>query len=247
MRFIGLCFIVLLVAGRSRPVDTAKVASGAVVELQKSLSQEYGAQRFTVGKVAVVETASRKYDGTAAISEKGISFPLPVAITSDGSTTLVQWDHDKLEQAASRAIAAYLAGMKDRYSDEILKDTYARFLPASLEMRKAEFRERLQTVIPIKFADGFYFGSGCKAHECGSEEAAWAIKASDGSVAIIVMEQFPGPGTPAAREIKGTRPEFFVSGASKTDIPPPLRDWAEGNGMTDMNVGFLDPAANLPR
>jgi hypothetical protein len=118
------------------------------------------------------------------------------------------------------------------YSDCVLKpDTFA-LMPASLQAVKEDFATRLSVVFPIvETADGYYFGSGCAAHECGKNEAAWVINKATGKGAAIIMRYRPGHET------------FELYG---TSIPAPLADWAVHEGMTEGNRLVVPEPIALP-
>jgi hypothetical protein len=101
-------------------------------------------------------------------------------------------------------------------------------MPGALKAVKEDFATRLSAVSPIvETEDGYYFGSGCAAHECGENEAAWVINKTTGKGAAIIMRSIPAiPGGTAAHE------NFELYGT----IPTPLMDWAVEHRMTEGNV-----------
>jgi hypothetical protein len=132
------------------------------------------------------------------------------------------------------------------YSDCVLESETFDYMPASLKAAKEDFATRLSVVSPIvETEDGYYFGSGCAAHECGVNEAAWVINKTTGKSAAIIMRYRPTiPGAMTASET------FELYGTIHSDgIPTPLADWAVEHGMTEGNVvQEQEPLTlNLPR
>ena len=77
---------------------------------------------------------------------------------------------------------------------------------------------------PVQAIGNFWFGSGCKAHECGSEEAAWAIDRDEAKgYAVILTEGMHG------------RPTFSIYGGEPEQLPRTLLYWAVENGMNAFN------------
>jgi hypothetical protein len=113
------------------------------------------------------------------------------------------------------------------YSNCVLNgDTFA-LMPASLKAVKEDFATRLSVVSPIvETEDGYYFGSGCAAHECRVNEAAWVINKTTGKSAAIIMRYIPANAAMPAHE------NFELYGT----IPAPLEGWAVERGMTAGNV-----------
>jgi hypothetical protein len=113
------------------------------------------------------------------------------------------------------------------YSDCILKPDAFALMPESLKTVKEDFATRLSVVHAIVETEGgYYFGSGCAAHECGLNEAAWVINRTTGKSAAIIMRYVPANSAMAAHE------NFELYGT----IPTPLADWAVQHGMTEDNV-----------
>jgi hypothetical protein len=113
------------------------------------------------------------------------------------------------------------------YSDYVLKPSIFELMPESLKAHKGDFAARLETIMPIEMHEGYYFGYGCKAHECGSNEAAWVINKATGESAAIIMRYVPAiPGGIEAHE------NFELYGVTLDELPKPLADWALQNGMT---------------
>jgi hypothetical protein len=111
-------------------------------------------------------------------------------------------------------------------------------MPTSLKgANRADFVERLDVVVPIVFDGRYYFGTGCKAHECNSNEAAWVIDKTTGRGTAAVMKESLDAGGASSHE------EFEIYGTTVDNLPPPLQTWANQKGMTQINatvVGSTD-------
>ena len=101
-------------------------------------------------------------------------------------------------------------------SDVILEPRLFSLMPKTLEADKDLFKERLQTVPPVEKNGRYWFGSGCKTHECGINGAAWALDEDGVGVAIILKE------IPKRKEESDQ--EFVIYGATESS-PMPLLDW----------------------
>jgi hypothetical protein len=133
----------------------------------------------------------------------------------------------------------------EKYSDYVLNQAVFDYMPASLKAVKEDFATRLSVVTPIvETEDGYYFGKGCAAHECGENEAAWVINKTTGKSAAIIMRYVPARPEIAAHE----NFELYRT-AGLDSIPTPLTDWAVQHGMTEGNVREVpEPLTlNLPR
>jgi hypothetical protein len=116
------------------------------------------------------------------------------------------------------------------YSDEVLTPEVFNFMPESLKAAKEDFATRLSFVVPIvETEDGFFFGTGCAAHECGQNETAWVINKTTHKSAAIIMKYIPASSTMAAYE------NFELYGTAD-GIPTPLAAWAVQQGMTEGNA-----------
>lgn len=83
------------------------------------------------------------------------------------------------------------AWMVGKYPYDVVNDR--RFRAAFRGVSRADWKkiaERLTVVnqAGIQLKDGFLVGDGCKAHECNSEKAAFAINESTGKGVLIMME-----------------------------------------------------------
>jgi hypothetical protein len=78
-----------------------------------------------------------------------------------------------------------------KYPRELLEaePDLKRRLRALTGARYSFFMERLQTVMPIENVKGVLLARGCKAHECGSEEAIILIRLSDGKLHCAIRSE----------------------------------------------------------
>ncbi len=77
-----------------------------------------------------------------------------------------------------------------------------------------------------------YFGSGCKAHECGTDAAAWSISKRTGQSAAIIMKS-------EIREYDNQMHTTFVvygDNGLVTNLPTLLANWGRENGMAEWNI-----------
>ena len=121
--------------------------------------------------------------------------------------------------------------VEGQYSGVVVEnDAIFSSFPDVLRRDKAIFAERLEVQIPVTLEANFWFGSGCKAHSCGREEAAWAIDRDIAKgYAVILTSGVAGPA-------------FSIYGGEPDELPAPLLSWALGNGLNDSNW-----AASRPR
>ena len=118
-----------------------------------------------------------------------------------------------------------------KYSDVAVNDARLFVLfPPSLKKDKGAFRERLAVVVPVVSGGGYWVGSGCKAHECGNEEAAWAIDQNNSSktYAVILRNGESSSESP--------RPTFWIYGSPLSQLPAPLLGWLRERGLKDSSV-----------
>ena len=106
----------------------------------------------------------------------------------------------------------------------VTSDAVFSLLPNALQRNKAKFAERLSVVIPVELVDTFWFGSGCAAHACDTDKAAWAIdKNSAKGYAVILTDSVDGP-------------TFQIYGGEIDDLPGPIHLWALNLGMNRSNL-----------
>jgi hypothetical protein len=141
-----------------------------------------------------------------------------------------------LSSGFETALQQDLATLNGKYPNYIIKSDIFEMMPASLRAAKADFAARLETVVPIESDERYFFGSGCKAHECTENEAAWVIDRTTGKGTAVIMKEEP------ANVAMPAHLDFHVYGTISGEIPRPLLEWAEQNGMTKMNVSFDTPA-----
>jgi hypothetical protein len=92
------------------------------------------------------------------------------------------------------------------------------------EWNKIADRLAVTDAAGIQLKDGYYFGAGCKAHLCGSDNAAFAINEATGNGDVIYKE------TVDYKSGRAVAKRFAWS-----DMPvssTPLADWAKSNDVT---------------
>ncbi len=241
MRIAVVAISVILLSGCHQPPDIDNVAADAKAEFQRQLNQGYADKQATVQKVSVVQITAPKYEGEATVAAFNSTFTVPLVVTSDGKTTLVTTDEQKLTTGFELALQHDLATLKGKYSDYILSPAMFDLMPASLKAVKTDFSARLNVVSPIDSDDRYYFGSGCAPHECGMNEAAWAIDKMTGKGAAVIVKYIPDSPGMASHE------NFQLYGATVETLPPPLAAWADQQGMTNMNEVPVIPAYQPPQ
>jgi hypothetical protein len=128
-------------------------------------------------------------------------------------------------------------------------DVFDEFMPKLLKPDFGAFKQNLDVVSPVASGDGYWFGSGCRAHECGSYEAAWAVDQKTGTGYAIVMgsdeeamKKLEGSTGISASAVYGSNaPDYktfhiYVDSGSLADIPKPIVDWAQEHGATNLNT-----------
>lgn len=241
MRIIVVAAFVTLLVGCHPSPNIDKVAADTKAQFQRQLNQDYAENHATVQSVRIVQTAAPKYEGEATIAVYNSTFTVPLMVTSDGNTTLVTVDGQKLATGFESALRDDLATLEGKYSDYIMSPAIFDTMPASLKAAKADFVARLQVVIPIDSNGRYYFGTGCAPHECTTNEAAWVIDKMTGKGTAVIMKYVPGMPGMASHE------NFQLYGATRETLPPPLTAWADQHGMTEMNVVPDIPAYQSPQ
>jgi len=241
MRIIVVATLLILPVGCHTPPNIDKVAADTKAQFQRQVSQEYADRHATVQKVSVVQTAGPKYEGEATVVAYNSTFTVPLMVTSDGNTTLVTADGQKLAAGFELALQNDLAILTGKYSDYIVSPAMFDLMPASLKAAKADFVARLGVVFPIDSDGRYYFGTGCAPHECGTNEAAWAIDKMTGKGTAVIMKYIPDRPGMASHE------NFQLYGTTTDNLPPPLAAWADQQGMTETNVVPDTPAYQSPQ
>jgi hypothetical protein len=216
------------------------VTAEAKAKLQGQLNEEYADEHASVQKISVVQTTAPKYEGEATIAAYNSTFTVPLTVTSDGDTTLVTADGQKLAAGFASALQQDLATLTGKYSDYIMSPAMFQMMPASLKEAKADFVARLGVVTPIASEGRYYFGTGCAPHECGENEVAWAIDKMTGKGAAVIMKNT------LARPGMDAETTFSLYGATAENLPTPLAAWADQNGMTGWNMVPETPIYQLP-
>lgn len=238
-RFELAMYLVLLAGCHSSPsIDT--VTAETKTELQRQLDQSYADKHSTAEKVSLIQTTAAKYEGQAMIAAYHSTFDVPLKVTSDGNTTLVTVDDQQLQNGFQTALQHTLAPMAGKYSDYIVTPAIFELMPVTLQAQKAKVMERLEVIMPIDSDDRYYFGSGCKAHECTMNEVAWTIDKTTGEGAAAIMEYIPESSGMDAHEL------FHLYGTTLDHLPHPLTVWAAQNDMNESNVVLDTPSYQPP-
>jgi outer membrane murein-binding lipoprotein Lpp len=241
MRIAVVAISVILLSGCHQSPNIDNVAADAKSQFQRQLNQDYADKHATVQKVSVVQTTGPKYEGEATIAAYNSTFTVPLIVTSDGKTTLVIADGQKLATGFELALQHDLANLVGKYSDYVLSPAMFDRMPGSLKAAKADFSARLNVVSPIDSDGRYYFGCGCAPHECTMNEAAWAIDKMTGKGAALIVKYIPDKPGMTSHE------NFQLYGATMENLPPPLAAWADQQGMTEMNVVPDIPAYQSPQ
>jgi hypothetical protein len=261
MRIIVVAAFVTLLVGCHLSPNIDKVAADTKAQFQRQLNQDYADKHATVQKVSVVQTTAPKYEGEATIAAYNSIFTVPLIVTSDGKTTLVTADDQELAARFELALQHDLAILVGKYSDYILNPAIFDLMPASLQAVKADFSVRLKVIDLIDSDERYYFGSGCAPHECGINEAAWAIDKMTGKGTAVIVIANPAISRDERlaqyaealvygkdpRAIASNEETFRLYGATMENLPPPLAAWADKQGMTKMNVVPDIPAYQSPQ
>jgi hypothetical protein len=240
MRKLELAMLLMLLSGCHSSPNINTVSAEAKTEVQRQLDQSYTDRHATVEKVSLIQTTAPKYEGQATIAAHHSTFDVPLKVTSDGKTTLVTVEDQPLQTGFQTALQHTLAPMTGKYSDYIVTPAILELMPASLQADKAKLMARLEVIVPIDSNDGYYFGPGCKAHECTMNEVAWTIGKTTGEGAAVIMEYVPERPGMSAYEL------FHLYGTTIDHLPQPLAAWSNERGMTEANVELDTPAYQPP-
>ena len=236
MRYmLMLTLAALLVTGCRSNTNSLTIS-----EFQRHLNQAHANDHGVVKAVSLVQTTKTNYEGEATVAAYNSTFTVPLTVTSDGRTVLVATDDLKLTFEFMAAFQRDVAALKGKYSDYILSPAMFEFMPTELKAARADFTARLSVVGPIVETNDYYFGSGCMAHECGDNAAAWTVDKTTGEGVAIV--EIDNPAIPGGMEAHKT---FELYGATD-EIPKPLYYWATQDGMTEGNVATIGPAYRSP-
>jgi len=227
--------VAILVAGSlyscSRGPSTEMVVGKTKLELQHQLDARFAEKQAVVVGVRLVSVDKNKWNGSATIAIQGSSVDLPVSVTSDSLTTIVTFDDQIFAAVIQTAMHNRFAILEGKYADFVLDPKIFGSFSQTLVRDKKSFVERLQVIGPIKHIGSIYFGSGCMAHNCTLQDAAWTIDESSGVGKAIVLQTYDAQGAMPQNRV------FRLYGASSADeLPAPLAEWAQQEGMTAMNI-----------
>ncbi len=234
MKQLAAILFLLFLAACSNGPNPSEVSASSSKQLQIFLDQQYGAGHATVKDIAVVKTDRSKFDGQATVIIDGSTIKFPMAVSSDGKTTIINPDMNFLNSQIQQISEKRISTLGGAYSDKILEAEFSRYFPPSLTHNLDEFRGRMETIVPVEDVGDYYFGSGGKAHSFGSDEAAWAIEKKTGKLCAVTM---------VYSEASKFLPEyisFHTFGCSVKNLPAPLMGWAADHQMDISNSSDMD-------
>lgn len=228
------CLVVASVVAACQP-NTQTIGRQVGTQLQQQIDSTFREKpgEVEVATMTIVHDTGHKYEGLAEVAAYGGRVPLRLSVVADVHNAIYNispsaWS--RFEQGVyAQKLAPLTSDANFVYSNVAVDNaTILSCFPSSLKKDRQEFAERLATVDPVVRRGIYFIGTGCKAHECGSEQAAWAINSTTGKgVAIIQTVDRMGSE------------EFSVYGAQIEQLPPPLLEWAIQSGMTDMNSAVI--------
>lgn len=202
--------------------------------LQKKLDYTFGNDDVKVASILAIREAGNKYQGVANITAFNTSvITLKLAIVADGNNVIYETTPFDWLTFVGTINQQKLKAIEDQYSNvAVINNAVFSCFPKTLRQDRAVFAERLATVSPVQLEANFWFGSGCKAHECGTEAAAWAIdKDSAKGYAVILTHGVAGP-------------TFSIYSDEPYKLPDHLISWAIENGMNRTNfIAVKSPKA----
>jgi hypothetical protein len=212
-------FVTLLMLQACQPSNDA-VAQSSKTKLQSTLDEHKIPAEVT--SISVVQDEGRKYVGEAQIKSFDANFKFKFKAIADNKNVVLDDDPIALALLTEQITSSRLAILKDAYSSEVLNERIFDLMPDTLSEFKTKFKDRLQVVPPVTKTSNYWFGTGCMAHMCGAEMAAWTIS-SDGVGYAVILEQGKVGST------------YYTFGAEPDKLPSPLLRWAIENGMTAFN------------
>ena len=229
LRYLPCLALAALVAACQPNTETIGRQVGTQLQQQIDSTFREKPGEVAVAKMTVVHDTGHKYEGLAEIAAYGGSVPLRLSIVADLHNAIYNISPSAWTRFEQGVYAQKLAPLTSDthfvYSNVAIDNaTILSCFPSSLEKDKKAFADRLDTVIPVVRRGIYFIGTGCKAHECGSEQAGWAIDSTTGRGVAIIQ---------TADRMGGE--EFSVYGTQIEQLPPPLLEWAIQSGMTDMN------------
>ena len=136
VRYLISVACAFVLAGCHQPPDMTKVGLDAKTSLQHQFDINRNSDHLIVRKVDAVAVSPPKFDGTATIVSQGAVFTIPVAITTDGKTTIVAPDDNRLASGILSALQARISVLKGKYADFVLSgDLMNLFRHPFVEMR----------------------------------------------------------------------------------------------------------------
>lgn len=199
----------------------ARTAS-AVAALQAQLDNTFTSGATKVNQVSMVRAGSARYTGAATVAVLG-DHPVIVNFTAatDSKATIVRFDAGEIEKIGT-TLQAELASLGDAMPDVIFQSRFLSLFPKELKRDQDKLKERLSVVTPVEDRGNVFFGSGCKAHACNVDNAAWVVDKRTGhlTAAIIHIDLGRAPSDKVNVNV-----ELYGRPAGRTDMPASLQMW----------------------
>lgn len=217
---MGVVAILLSACGQSKDEIVKKTENILANELGSYAKKEYFEAEVSNVTLVRQEKEGNSYEGIATLSEYGESIRLPIHVAADDSNVLVKFD---LLPALQKISIDKWSKVVGKYPFDLFgrPDFKAAF---SEDVRKIwpEITDRLSVSIPIVREGDYIFGAGCKAHFCGTDEAAFVIDSATGQGEMIyISSRGEGLGINAQAFTKAS-----MTGGNLHKLPPPLLSWA---------------------
>jgi hypothetical protein len=215
---------------------TQSIATQILPPLHHKLEETLGTNDPTlkINSIKVVQENGHRYGGVADISVYGSHQLLKISILADHDNVIYETSEADWNSFVAAANRKRFESLDGKLSDVVLHDTSIwSVFPTRLQSDKDSFSERLEVVVPIEKRDSYWFGSGCKTHQCDTDQAAWLIdgETSHAYVIVKILEKLPNTDPLEYFGIYGV--------SSKSDLPPALLAWAIDNGMTEANSAVV--------
>ena len=210
---------IVLFVWKSGP-DMQKLTVEAQTHLQAQLDTDFTPGVARVLSVELVKDGG-KFDGSGQLLVLGKALILPFVVVSNEDTTLVTIPNEDMKRVQD-SFQGTLSSLRGQYSSFILEPRFRAIFPKELVRDIAKFKGRLETVSPISEDYTYYYGQGCKAHRCTSDEAAWVVEKK--TAHLITAIWHVDLGMRGASEINA-KIDLYGKPKGQDDLPPPLESW----------------------
>lgn len=234
--------LAISISACAKKVDENKIRSDVYKEIAGRISQKYGTSRdIKLVELSLVNSDGSKFDGSAKISVSDKMVNAPFKVYADPQNVVLDFGFNEIDGALqekenetqikkSEELAKFSSLIESLgsgvYSDKIFKSDFRRIYPKSLASKISRFKANMDTIVPIEVNGDGYLGSGCRAHECGSHEAAWHVSKDGSRMIVIIMDRnknFPDLVS------------YEIYGSSYKNLPQSLLEWGGNAGMTEFN------------